>query len=147
MRTLPSQMGTASARPAQPVKCALPGSCVVLLLLLLTATGLAAEVKVRGYITSLPDQHSIAILDDVIAYSASTRIEPDCSAGAQSQSGLAVGTLIEAEGAWTAPHRFSAQKISCDAGQFTREISESAYFQEEPVNAGTITAGTAIHLK
>src|SRR5579864_7840962 len=146
MRILSSQMGTTSKGIVPLSRSALLGSCA-LLLLSLAGSGSAAEVKVRGYITSLPDQHSIAILDDVIAYSASTRIEPDCSAGAQSQSGLAVGTLIEAEGAWTAPHRFSAQKISCDAGQFTREISESAYFQEEPVNAGTITAGTAIHLK
>ncbi|HEY6248820.1 MAG TPA: M48 family metalloprotease [Candidatus Angelobacter sp.] len=145
MKILLSQMGTAAKR-GLTAKCVLFSSCA-LLLLSLTSSGMAADVKVRGYITSLPDQHSIAILDDVIAYDTATRIEQDCGAADHGQSGLAVGVLIEAEGAWTAPHRFSARKVSCDAGQFTREVSESAYFQEEPLEAGKITAGTPLRLK
>jgi hypothetical protein len=109
---------------------------------------LAAPIKVRGYITSLPNQQSLAILDDVIAFDAGTHLElQSCATTGQAQNGLAVGLLIEAEGTWTAPHHFTAQKITCDPSQFTREISESAYFQEEPIDTEKLTAGTPTQLK
>src|SRR5262249_34520853 len=105
-------------------RCVFLGMCFPLVLVL-SASSFAGGVKVRGYITSLPDINSIAILDDVIGYAPGTQLQ-NCVSTGQESSGLTVGVLIEAEGVWTAPHRFAAVKISCDASQFTREISESA---------------------
>src|SRR5262249_55159975 len=103
-----------------------------LLLLLGVALGRASgsTVKIRGYITSVPDSHSIAILDDMIATDSAHLELQNCGG-----SKLTPGFLVEAEGVWTGRHQFKAEKVSCDANQFSREISENAYLQEEPVAA------------
>ncbi|HEY6972437.1 MAG TPA: M48 family metalloprotease [Candidatus Angelobacter sp.] len=120
--------------------------CSLCLLVCFTATGAASTVKIRGYVTSIPDANSVAILDDAIAYAPGTQLQ-NCAATGADGIGLVVGTLIEAEGLWTAPHRFSAVKINCDNSQFTREISESAYLQEEPLEAAKSAPGTQVRLK
>src|SRR5262249_37167743 len=103
---------------------------LVLLLGVTLCRAAGSTVKIRGYITSVPDSHSIAILDDIIATHAAHLDLQNCG-----QSSLSPGLLVEAEGVWTARHQFKAEKVSCDANQFSREISENAYLQEEPVAA------------
>jgi peptidase M48-like protein/uncharacterized protein DUF5666 len=124
------------------------------LAVLLTSTvGLAASrVKLRGYISARPDAQSLAILDDVIHLSSSTRFElqnPN-SGGSTKQLALAdlvPGILIEAEGRWTGKHQFAAEKINCDAEQFNRNIREYSFLQTEPEDGEAIASGKPARLK
>ncbi len=112
----------------------------------------ATKVKLRGYITAKPDNQAFAILDDVIHASPSTHFElqnPEASAESKplNLNDLAPGMLIEAEGLWSGHHQFAAEKISCDANQFDRQIKEYAYLQTEPEDAAAIAEGKPARLK
>jgi hypothetical protein len=109
----------------------------------------ASKVKIRGYITTRPQAETLMILDDKIHVSASTRFDlENPSAGkALTVAELVPGTLIEAEGTWTAHHEFSAEKISCNAEQFDRVIHCNAYLQTEPDAADAIIRNQSARLK
>ncbi len=115
-----------------------------------TSEGLAASrVKLRGYITARPNEQAIQILDDLIHFGPATRFELQNSPGGKSftEKDLELGLLIEAEGTWAGRHQFFAEKITCDAGQFDKEIKESAYLELEPKEANKIAAGLPARLK
>ena len=110
----------------------------------------ASKVKLRGYITARPDAQSLAILDDVIHLTDSTRFEQENTPSGSKPltlSELSPGILIEAEGVWTAKHQFFAEKITCDATQFDRTIKEYAYLQTEPEDGSAIATGKPARLK
>lgn len=108
-----------------------------LLLLLAGSCGICpavSKVKIRGYVTGRPDADTLLILDDRIHVSASTHFDLENSSAGKTLTlaDLSAGTLIEAEGVWTAHHEFSAEKVTCDAEQFDRVIHGNAYLQTEP---------------
>ena len=109
----------------------------------------APRVKLRGYITARPNAETVAILDDIIHLTLETRFElqngpPGKSFAAED---LTVELLIEAEGTWTARHQFAADKITCDAKQFEKQIKESAYLEREPGEADNISTALPVRLK
>ena len=108
-----------------------------------------AKMKLRGYITARPSDQAIAILDDQISFTPATRIELQNGSAGQNPSNtyLIPGALIEAEGIWTARHRFSAEKITVDESQFEKQIHSSAYLQEEPAETQKISSGEPAELK
>ena len=109
----------------------------------------ASKVKIRGYITARPDANTLMVLDDAIQLSSSTHFDLQNSgaAGAKplSLAELSFGTLIEAEGKWTGRHKFAAEKITCDADQFDRQIHGDTVLQTEP--ADTIAGNQPARLK
>jgi hypothetical protein len=111
----------------------------------------ASKVKIHGYVTARPDPNTLQILDDRIQISESTRFDLQNSSqmGAKplTLSELSPGMLIEAEGRWTDRHQFAAEKISCDAEQFEREIHGHAYLQTEPSEAHSIAGNQPARLK
>ena len=109
----------------------------------------ASKVKIRGYVTSRTDAATLMILDDKIHVSDATHFDVEnASAGKKlTLAELALGTLIEVEGNWTAHHEFSAEKISCNAEQFDRVIHSNAYLQTEPEAATAIIANQSARLK
>src|SRR5712691_6785894 len=108
-----------------------------------------AKMKLRGYITARPGDQIIAILDDQISLTPATRIELQNGPAGQNPANtyLIPGALIEAEGIWTARHRFSAEKITVDESQFEKQIHSSAYLQEEPAETQKISSGGPAELK
>ncbi len=108
-----------------------------------------AKMKLRGYITARPSDQVIAILDDQISFTPATRIELQNGSAGQNPSNtyLVPGALIEAEGIWTARHRFGAEKITVDESQFEKQIHSSAYLQEEPAQTQKISSGEPAELK
>ncbi len=129
-------------------RCRLAAITIAVVLYLTLSCLATSRVKIRGYITDLPDQHSVKILDDVISVDSATEVSVQkCEVAASGVASLSIGLLIEAEGIWTNHHQFSASRIVCDANQFDREIGESAFLQEEPVEAEKTTEGTPIRLK
>lgn len=116
-----------------PRKTALAATALGLLLVLGNSSA-AQRLKVRGYITARPDENSLAILDDVIHFSNRTQFEFQSNSSGQSLTprDLAVGMLVEAQGTWSARHQFAAEKITCDASQFDKEIKGEAYLEQEP---------------
>jgi len=108
-----------------------------------------SKVKIRGYITERNNAETLMILDDKIHLSASTHFDLENSSAAKNLTlaELLPGTLIEAEGTWTAHHEFSAEKITCDAGQFDHVIHGNAYLQTEPEQAEAIASNQDAHLK
>lgn len=115
-----------------------------------TSVGQAASrVKLRGYITARPKEQSIQILDDLIHFGPATRLELQNSPGDKSftEKDLEVGLLIEAEGTWAGRHQIFAEKITCDASQFDKEIKESAYLEQEPKEADKIAGSLPARLK
>ncbi len=126
--------------------------CAAFLLLCLTAAQAcmaASKVKIRGYVTSRPNADTLMILDDVIHLSSSTHFDLQNAAGAKhlTLDELSPGSLIEAEGRWSDRHQFAADKITCDAEQFDREIQGHAYLQTEPSDADAIGSNQAARLK
>lgn len=124
------------------------------LLLVLTAAPVclaAAKVKIRGYVTSRPNADTLQILDDAIHISTSTHFELQnpSAAGVKplTLADIPSGTLIEAEGKWDGRHQFAAEKITCDAEQFEREIHGHAYLQTEPADADAIAQNQPARLK
>ncbi len=105
------------------------------------------KMKLRGYITARPSEHVIAILNDQISFTPATRIELQNGPGSPGPTYLVPGALIEAEGTWTARHRFTAEKITINESQFEKQIHGSAYLQEEPADAGKISSGEPAELK
>jgi Peptidase family M48 len=128
--------------------------CAVLFLLSLTATQVclaASKVKIRGYVTSRPNADTLQILDDVIHLSPATHfdLQNPSAAGAKplTLAEVSPGALVEAEGKWIDHHQFAAEKITCDAEQFEREIHGHAYLQTEPSEADAIAGNQPAHLK
>lgn len=109
----------------------------------------ATKFKIRGYVTARPDAEVLMILDDKIHISASTHFDLDNPSAARSLTlaDLSPGTLIEAEGTWTAHHEFAAEKITCNAEQFDKVIHSNAYLQTEPDAADAILANESTRLK
>ena len=111
----------------------------------------ASKVKLRGYVTSRPDSNTLQILDDRVQISPSTQFAVENSTAPAAKpltlQELSPGTLIEAEGKWTDRHQFAADKISCDAEQFEREIHGHAYLQTEPSEANAIAGNQPARLK
>lgn len=111
----------------------------------------ASKVKIRGYVTARPDTNTLQILDDRIQVSDSTHFAVENSPATTGKlltlQELVPGTLIEAEGKWTDRHQFAADKISCDAEQFEREIHGHAYLQTEPSEANAIAGNQPARLK
>lgn len=130
------------------VRWAATALCFILLAVL-TGQAAPSKVKLRGYITAAPDANSVQILDDVIHFDSTTQFALQNAPGGKSFSAkdLAVGLLIEAEGRWGLKHQFWAEKITCDANQFDKEIKESAYLEREPADADKIAAGLHVRLK
>jgi hypothetical protein len=127
---------------------------MVLLALLLAGMEMclaASKVKLRGYVTSRPNAESLFILDDAIQVSPSTHFDLQNSSAAGAKpltlAEVSPGTLIEVEGKWVDRHRFSAEKITCDAEQFDHEIHGHAYLQVEPAEATAIAADHSATLK
>lgn len=101
---------------------------LALFALLLTLPAVAAsKAKFKGYVTSRTAD-TLQILDDIVHLTPITRFE--VAGGTPDQ--LAAGMMIEAEGIWTGKHQFAAEKITCDASQFEKEIHESAYLDRDP---------------
>jgi hypothetical protein len=93
------------------------------------------KMKFAGYVTARPNAQTVEILDDQIHLDSGTKLtseEPDGTSKPATESSLIVGTLIEAEGIWTAKHQFSAEKITLDLRQSAKQLHGSAYLQEEP---------------
>lgn len=111
----------------------------------------ASKVKIRGYVTARPDTNTLQILDDRIQVSDSTHFAVENSPATTGKpltlQELVPGTLIEAEGKWSDRHQFAADKISCDAEQFEREIHGHAYLQTEPSEANAIAGNQPARLK
>jgi len=129
-------------------------TCAVLLLLSLTPTQVclaASKVKIRGYVTSRPNADTLLVLDDAIHLSPTTHfdLQNASAAGAKplTLAEVSPGTLVEAEGKWIDRHQFAAEKITCDAEQFEREIHGHAYLQTEPSEADAIAGNQVTHLK
>lgn len=99
----------------------------------------ASRVKIRGYITARPDANTLMILDDSIQLSSSTHFDLQNSGAAGAKpltlAELSFGTLIEAEGTWTGRHKFTAEKVTCDADQFDHQIHGDTVLQTEPADA------------
>ena len=128
--------------------------CTVLLAIVFAGMQMcmaASKVKLRGYVTSRPSPETLFILEDAIQISSSTHFDLQNSAAAGAKpltlGDLSTGTLIEVEGRWVERHRFSAEKITCDAEQFEREIHGHAYLQTEPGEAAAIAADQTARLK
>jgi peptidase M48-like protein len=124
---------------------------VLTLIVLAGVSPAASKVKIRGYVTARPDADTLLILDDVIHLSASTHFDLQNSSAAGAMpltlSELSPGVLIEAEGTWTGRHQFDAEKISCDAAQFDRQIHGDAILQTEPADANSIMGNQPGRLK
>ena len=107
-----------------------------------------SKQKLRGYITARTDAETIAILNDQSHVPGNGKISKHDSSGDRSigNSDLQPGMLVEAEGIWTAHHRFSAEKIDVEAGVLDRQIHNSSYLQEEPKQAAKIESGEAAEL-
>ncbi len=116
---------------------------VISLLALAMTCQAASTVKIRGYVTARPDEQTIKILDDVIALDAATQFELTNNSGGPKMmlKDVSVGTLVEAEGTWSARHRFTAKKITCDAAQFEKQIHGRAYLDRDPPDAAVIGSG------
>ena len=82
-----------------------------------------SKVKLKGYVTERSGDEVIQILDDHITVTGSTKFEPE----GRKPADLAVGVLIEAEGIWTAKHRFSAQKVTIGESLLEKEIRGRAF--------------------
>ncbi len=129
-------------------------SSTLLLLFLLTSALVCpaiSKVKIRGYVTARPGPDTLFILDDAIHVSPSTHfdLQNSTSPGAKplTLAEISPGALIEVEGKWTDRHQFDADKITCDAEQFERQIHGHAYLQTEPAEAAAIAANQPAHLK
>ncbi len=125
--------------------------CVLMLLCVLSASvvcSAASKVKIRGYVTAKPDAQTLQILDDIIHFGPSTGFSVDNPVAGVSLAlnDLPVGTMVEAEGTWTARHQFAAEKISCDASQSEREIHSAAFLDREPPEASAISSGQGAKL-
>jgi hypothetical protein len=109
----------------------------------------ASKVKLRGYLTSRIDEHTVAILDDQIHVDSNSHITSHDSSGEHAfpPADLVPGQLVEAEGTWSGKHRFSAEKISVDAGLLEKTIDNGAYLQEEPEDAPKIAQGQPADLR
>ncbi|HVS75256.1 MAG TPA: M48 family metalloprotease [Candidatus Acidoferrales bacterium] len=107
------------------------------------------KMKVRGYITARPDEHTAAILDDQIHFSAATRLSQHTLGGETTASAgaLGVGSLIEAEGTWVGKHQFSAERITIEVDEIQKQIHNTAYLQEEPSDTTRIAGGEPAVLK
>jgi len=107
-----------------------------------------SKQKIRGYITGRSDAETVAILNDQIRVPGNAKISKHDASGDHSIAGgdLQPGMLIEAEGIWTAHHRFSADKIEVEAGVLDKQIHSSSYLQEEPKQAAKIHRGEAAEL-
>lgn len=121
---------------------------VLVLVILSTITSQAAsKVKLRGYITSKPDPQTIFILDDAISVAPSTSFQVSNASGApMTLSEVPVGSMIEVEGSWAGKHRFTAERIECDASQFEKEIHSAAYLEREPAESDLISSGKPARL-
>jgi hypothetical protein len=110
-----------------------------------------SNVKIRGYVTARPNPETLFILDDAIHLSPSTHFDLHNSAGAAAKSltlaEISPGTLIEVEGKWSDLHQFNAEKITCDAEQFERQIHGHAYLQTEPAEIAAISGNQPARLK
>ena len=110
-----------------------------------------SNVKIRGYVTARPNPETLFILDDAIHLSPSTHFDLHNSAGAGAKSltlaEISPGTLIEVEGKWSDLHQFNAEKITCDAEQFERQIHGHAYLQTEPAEIAAISRNQPARLK
>jgi len=110
----------------------------------------ASKVKIRGYITSKPDGQTLRILDDQVSLGTGPRFElqnPGPAGAPRGLDDLALGMLIEVEGRWAAKHRFVAEKITCDANQFDKDLKEHAYLETEPEDAEAIASGKPARLR
>jgi hypothetical protein len=105
---------------------------VVAVLFLAVSPAIAAsKVKLHGYVTdSCPG--TITVLVDTIDVS-SARFETEGGAIACSKDAVPIGMLIQAEGVWSGKHRFTAEKIKCDASALAKEIKESTFLEYEPL--------------
>jgi len=126
-----------------------PALVIALLGLALSLCLAEQRGNLRGYITAKPDERTLKIMADVIYLEPSTKFDiQDGPPGKRLAShNLAVGMLIEANGMWVGKHQLLAKKITCDWDQFDREISESAYLEQEPVQAAKILGGVPFNLK
>ncbi len=130
-------------------------ACAALSLLFMIALSDAclavSKVKIHGYVTARPDPDTLLILDDAIHLSSSTHFDLQNASATNAKpltlAELSAGILVEAEGSWTDRHKFSAEKITCDADQFDRVIHGHAYLQAEPTEANAIAANLAARLK
>ncbi len=106
----------------------------------------ASKVKLRGYVTAKPDAQTLEILDDVIHLTPTTDLRVEATEGTTSinSNEIAVGTLVDVEGTWTAKHQFAAEKITYDARQFAAEIHSAAYLEREPVEVTATSVLEAI---
>jgi hypothetical protein len=112
------------------------------------ATPAPTKMKIRGYLTGRVDSQTVAILDDQIQMGNAKIVSHD-STGEKPMPGadLATGMMVEAEGVWTNRHRFTAEKITVDAGLLEKQIHYTAYLQEEPKEAGKIKSGEPAELR
>ena len=112
--------------------------------------GPPAKAKLRGYITSRVDDATVAILDDRIQLSKGGHVEPlipTPELRGVTFDGLKAGELIEAEGVWEGKHKFSADRISVEAGWLGKLVHETAYLQGEPDQAARIANGDPAELQ
>jgi len=108
------------------------------------------KMKLVGYVTARPDAQTLEILDDQIHFDANTRLSSQKADGTSELANAAsfvVGSLIEAEGIWTAKHQFSAEKISLDLRQDGKHLQGSAYLQEEPPKTSEVASKADVELK
>jgi len=112
------------------------------------ATPAPTKMKIRGYLTGRVDSQTVAILDDQIQMGNAKIVSHD-GTGEKPMAGadLATGMMVEAEGVWTNRHRFTAEKITVDAGLLEKQIHYAAYLQEEPKEAGKIKSGEPAELR
>ncbi len=110
---------------------------------------LPTKMKIRGYITTRPDDRTASILDDQIHFTDTTRFSSRRANGdtQATSASLVIGALVEAEGVWSGKHQFSAERIVIEEGEIQKHIHNTAYLQEEPVDAAKIASGEPAEIK
>jgi len=108
-------------------------------------SGTPSKQKLHGYVTARIDGQTIAILDDQIQLPEKGKIVSHENSGEHTiaSTELKPGMLIQAEGIWTAHHRFAAERVDVDAGLLEKQIRNSSYLQEEPTEAERRTRRTS----
>ena len=111
-------------------------------------SGTPSKQKLHGYVTARIDGQTIAILDDQIQLPEKGKIVSHENSGEHTiaSTELKPGMLIQAEGIWTAHHRFAAERVDVDAGLLEKQIRNSSYLQEEPTEATKIKNGEPAEL-
>jgi hypothetical protein len=109
----------------------------------------ANKVKLKAYITSRLDDHTLMILDDRLEMTQVTRVQGQDAGGEHPMNAAEIvpGMLVEAEGQWLDRHKFFAEKITVDLRDDEKKLHGSAYLQEEPENSAEIASGSASELK